>query len=132
MTADEARVQREFDAWLARTKREQQERRAARAVRMLRVRVKDPLPMARVWMRGPKWKRAFDVRHGLLADVDPVVAARFGRPGVKFWWYDFELDVRELVLEEIRPGVVAEWTDPYERWGAADPVSRAPPAGRSA
>ncbi|HXD23386.1 MAG TPA: hypothetical protein VN613_08505 [Gemmatimonadaceae bacterium] len=33
-------------------------------------------------------------------------------------------DVRERVLEELRPGVVAQWTDPLERL-------RAPPPSRT-
>lgn len=108
----------DFADWVARRKAEQQARRAARALRMLRLRVLEPLPLARVWMRGPKWKRAFNVTHRALVDVDPE-AARDRRPlqAKTYWWYDFEHDVRELVVEEIRPGVLAEWSDPFEQFG---------------
>lgn len=98
----------DFDAWCARRKAVQQARRAARALRMIRVRVLTPLPMAGVWMRGPKWKRAFHLTHLPLATVDPGAAALHG-PGVKFWWYDFEDDVRELACEQIRFHVYAMW-----------------------
>jgi len=109
----------DWATWCARRKAAQQARRAARALRMIRVRVLTPLPMAGVWMRGPKWKRAFHLTHRALADVDPE-AARVRRPlqAKTYWWYDFEDDVRELVVRsELRPGVIAEWTD-WREWAS--------------
>lgn len=83
---------------------------------MIRVRVLTHLPMAGVWMRGPKWKRAFNLTHRPLADVDPD-AARDLRPlqAKTYWWYDFEPDVRELVCEPVQFDRVAMWADPRER-----------------
>jgi hypothetical protein len=106
-----------YAQWCERRKAEQQARRAARAVRMLRVRVTDPLPLARVWMRGPRWKRAFGLQHLAYSHVNPPSAEHQNPTDKMFWWYDFEDDVRELVLEELRPGVVAQWSDPRERIG---------------
>jgi hypothetical protein len=120
-------VEAEFSAWLARRKATQLERRRKRAVRMLRVRVKDHLPMAGVWMRGPKWQRAFNVQCRRIAEVEPAEAVHY-RPSQTFWWYDFEADVRERVLDEIRPGVVAEWSDPRERLPDVPQRPRAPPS----
>lgn len=73
----------------------------------------DELPRARVWMTGPHWRRLFGVQQVPLVDVAPD-SARFHRPGKQVLLFTFEDDVRELVLEEIRPGVYAEWSDPRE------------------
>lgn len=109
-------IERQFAEWCARRKAEQQARRTARALTMRGLRVRDPLPMPRVWLHGPKWQRAFNVQHLPIAEVDPVAARRY-LPSVKFWWYDFTDDVRERVLEPIRFDVYAEWSDPREQWG---------------
>lgn len=107
----------QFAAWVAQRKADALARRRARAVRMRRVCVRDPLPLARVWMRGPKWQRAFHVQHLAIAEAAPA-SAPYHRPAAKRWWYDFEDDVRELVCrDEIRPGVSAEWGDPFEQFG---------------
>lgn len=64
----------------------------------------DHLPMPRVFMHGPRWRRHFNVQ------------------AVSVWGhgsrlvFSFEEDVRERVQEEIRPGVYAEWSDPRERF----------------
>lgn len=57
----------------------------------------DQLPMPRVWAFGSQ------LRQFLM----PIGDTRAG--------YSFEDDVRERVLEEVRPGVVAMWSDPRER-----------------
>jgi hypothetical protein len=116
ITAERERNEAAFAAWCAQRKAGQQARRAARALRMLRLRVVAPLPMARVWMRGPKWKRAFDVQHRLLADVAPL-SAPYHRQGKKIWVYDFVDDVRELVCEPLQYDRLAMWSDPWERFG---------------
>jgi hypothetical protein len=52
-----------------------------------------------------------------IADVDPPWASRC-RAGRKFVLvFTFEDEVRERVLEEIRPGVFAQWSAPLERLG---------------
>jgi hypothetical protein len=70
-----------------------------------RVWVFDNLRMPRVWMTGPKWRRYFGVRDA---------CHRIQRMSMLI--YSFEDDVRELVLGplEIRPGVYAQWVDPWE------------------
>jgi hypothetical protein len=78
-----------------------------------RLYVRDPLPMARVWMKGPRWRRAFGVtRRKSCAPPEP------GHPLMKrtYHFYDFTEDVRELACEEIRSGRYAEWTDPREQF----------------
>lgn len=57
------------------------------------------LPMPRVWLHGPRWRRF------LVSQERGCIE------------YDFAGDVRELVLEELRFNVYAEWSDPRERWG---------------
>lgn len=60
------------------------------------------------------------------ADVD-VAAAMPGRP-MRRSRSDVN-EVRERVLEELRPGVVAQWVDPFERLGVVRPrMLRAPPS----
>jgi hypothetical protein len=73
----------------------------------------DHLPMPRCYMRGPKWRRAFDVREIPIADLDPQ-AAKLHRPGRKLLVFTLEPDVRELVCEPIRGDVYAMWSDPRE------------------
>lgn len=68
-------------------------RRAIRRAGWLEGRAfRDRLPLPRVWARGRRW-RSF-----LTADG----------------FYEFEPDVRELVLQPIRFDVAAMWTDPRE------------------
>jgi hypothetical protein len=73
---------------------------------MGRLFLRDILPMPRVFLHGPRWRRLFDVRELLIDD-------EFGVRRV--WVYDLEADVRERVCEEVRPDVFAEWSDPRER-----------------
>jgi hypothetical protein len=72
--------------------------------------------MPRVWMWGPKWRRGFDVRNPLIAEVHPE-SAKYHPPRRRLLVYNLEPDVRELVCEPIRFDVYAEWSDPRERWG---------------
>ncbi len=97
----------DFHAWCVRRKAEQLERRRRRALVMRRVRVIDPLPMARVWLRGPRWSR------GLTKEILPAIE---GRPlaSRRRLVYDFADDVRELVCERIQFNRVAMWADPRE------------------
>jgi hypothetical protein len=76
----------------------------------------DQLPMARTFMTGPRWRSSFGVLEVPIVELDPD-AARFHRPGRKLLMFSLEEDVRELLLEEIRPGVFAAWSDPRERLG---------------
>jgi hypothetical protein len=82
--------------------------------RMRRVWIAPVLRNVRVFMYGPRWQRHFDVQRRPVADIDPE-AARYHRAGKRLLIYDVEADVRERVLEELRPGVVAQWVDPRER-----------------
>jgi hypothetical protein len=75
----------------------------------------DQLSMPRAFFTGPKWKRLCGVEERPIADVLPE-AATYHRPGRKLLLFSLEDDVRERVLEELRPGVYAEWTDVRERW----------------
>lgn len=64
----------------------------------------DALPALRVVLCGPHWRTlggAASVWHG-----DQVRLV-----------YDVEPDVRERVVEQLRPDVVAMWADPRERLG---------------
>jgi hypothetical protein len=99
-TLSRAAIEADFAQWCKRRTAVQHAQHAARRLQMVRFRVRDPLPMSRVWFHGPKWQRAFDLQHD-----------------EKSWWYDCEPDVRERVCEEIRPGVVADWCDARERLG---------------
>lgn len=73
----------------------------------------DHLPMVRVWMHGRRWRRHFGVREVPIAEFAPS-SAPYHRPGKKLLVFSLEDDVRELVLEELRPGVYAEWSDPRD------------------
>lgn len=64
-----------------------------------------PLPLARMWLCGPKWRRGFEVE----AQKRSFRKSRLV--------VSFEADIRERICEELRPGVVAQWSDPYERFG---------------
>jgi hypothetical protein len=70
----------------------------------------------RTWMWGPRWRSLFGVRHVPLVEVNPI-AAPYHPADKKVWLFTLEDDVRERVLEEIRPGVYADWSDPRERFG---------------
>jgi hypothetical protein len=67
-----------------------------------------PLPNIRVFLHGPRWRRTFDVK-------EVATALPRGGPVRLVLLYDFEADVRELVLDELRPDVFAMWSDPRER-----------------
>jgi hypothetical protein len=95
-----------------------------------RIFVLDGLRMPRVWTHGPQWKRSFGVREVPLVDLlAPGEREKFDleshpkllRP-VLTW--SFEEDLRELIQEEIRPGVYAEWSDPFEAMGLQQKGSR--------
>jgi hypothetical protein len=69
----------------------------------------------RVWMSLPGGWYTYGVTRRLRAlGVETRQLVRTGR---RVRVYDYELDVRERVLEELRPGVVAMWADPLERFG---------------
>lgn len=83
--------------------------------RTLRLYHLDGLKTPRCWMWGPQWKRHFQVRARRIAEVAPA-SAKYFRTGATVLVFSFEDDIRELVLEEIRPGVYAQWSDPRERY----------------
>jgi len=83
----------------------------------------DGLRMPRCWMWGPKWKRHFNVRAVPITDVFPQ-SAPYHRPWATVLVFTFEEDLREMILEEIRPGVHAMWSDPRERISAAAAAER--------
>jgi len=74
----------------------------------------EQLPMPRAFFRGPRWKRLCGVRETPIVEIDPV-AAQYHRKGRKLLIFSFEDDVRERVLEELRPEVFAMWSDPREQ-----------------
>jgi hypothetical protein len=94
-----------------RTRARQQKREATRRMWPL-----EQLPMPRVYMHGPKWRRFFDVQERPIAEIDPE-AAKLHRPGRKLLWFSLEDDVRERVLEPLGFDRYAEWSDPRERLG---------------
>lgn len=62
----------------------------------------DALPMVRAFMYGPRWKKHFGVAFKFVAfPADGRVLA-----------FTLEDEIRERVLDEIRPGVIAQWSDP--------------------
>jgi hypothetical protein len=73
----------------------------------------DGLPMARVYMHGPKWRRWFEVREVPIAEIDPD-AAPLHRPGRKLLVFTLEEDVRERVCEQLGFDRYAMWSDPRE------------------
>jgi hypothetical protein len=92
---------------------------------MRRLHCLDRLPRVSVFMHGPRWRRTFDVREVALALPRVDGDRRVRRVLV----YDFEADVRERILEELRPGVDSMWVDVYERLGMVRPgVVRQGPA----
>jgi len=63
------------------------------------------LPIASVRLLGKRWYQFL-----------PKLERREDNTRIKRrWQYDMEEDVRELVCEEVRPGVYAEWSDARER-----------------
>lgn len=71
----------------------------------------------RVWMWGPRWRRAFGVREVPLTEIAPESVPYHPRArGKTLLVFSLEDEVRERVLEEIRPGVYAQWSDPREVW----------------
>jgi hypothetical protein len=96
------------------TERQAVQRKQRRRASTRRMWSLDDLSMPRAYMRGPRWRSMFNVREVPIADIDPQ-AAQYHRPGRKLLMFSLEADVHELVQEEIRPGVFAEWSDPYER-----------------
>lgn len=80
-----------------------------------RIYVLDGLRTSRVWMHGPRWRSSFGVREVPLVDLlHPPCVSNTKR---KVLTWSFEDDIRELMLDEIRPGVFAQWSDPFERIG---------------
>jgi hypothetical protein len=77
----------------------------------------DRLPMARAFLTGPRWRSTFDVQKRSLAEIRPPWW-RHVRSGRKWVWvFTLEEDVRERLLEELSPGVFAQWSDPREWTG---------------
>lgn len=63
------------------------------------------LPLATVRLLGKRWFKFL-----------PKLERREDGTRIKRrWMYDLEEDVRELVCEELRPGIYAEWADARER-----------------
>lgn len=85
--------------------------RPARSRRILRVYCLEPTRV-RVWFYGPKWKRLCGVREVPIADVVPPEQVAWHRAGKRILVFSIEEEIRERVLEEIRPGVFSMWTDP--------------------
>lgn len=85
-----------------------------RARKIRRMWSTDRLPMPRAFFFGRRWKKLCGVTEQPIAEVDPE-AAKYHRPGRKLLLFSLEDEVRERVLEEIAPGVYAEWTDLQER-----------------
>lgn len=115
ITLDEARLRaheaamqtdlhyrRAHEKWQADTERRRVEMAARRVERRRRPHeasgfVWCRLPMLRMVICGPKWRQFFY------------------EPGSREVRDVFHEDVRERVLEEVRPGVYAQWSDPFER-----------------
>lgn len=77
----------------------------------------DGLRVPRAWFHGPKWKRLCGVREVPIADLVPAEQLTWHPRGKKILVFSFEEDLRELMFEEIRPGVYADWSDPREQLG---------------
>ena len=71
-----------------------------------RLRERPPiLPLARVYLFGKRWYRWL-----------PKLERRDDNTRIRRAWdYDVAEDVFELVCEEVRPGIYAEWADARER-----------------
>lgn len=130
MTIDEAkqraadRVRRDLEMTVAfrakcqLLKEESRRRRTERKTRRLECLA--PLPSCRVFITGPRWRQRFGVELRALADVAPQ-STQFHPDGRKILIYDFEDDVRELVLVPIRGELPAMWSDPREQLGLRTP-----------
>ena len=83
--------------------------RGSDGVKLARTWCVDNLPSVRCLMIGPRWRRHFGVERRPLCEVRPPWHAlvRHGRRWVLC--FTLEDDVRERVLDGIRPGVYAEW-----------------------
>lgn len=79
-----------------------------------------------VFMTGPRWRSHFQIREVPIADVVPPDQISWHPRGKKILMFSLEDECRERMCEEIRPGVFAMWSDPYERWGTRP----APPSRR--
>lgn len=99
-----------IETWIARQK----------AKKTLKLYSLDGLRMPKCWMHGPRWKQRFDVREQLLSDVSPT-SAGYHQIGKKVLTFTFEDDLRELMFQEIRPGVLADWSCPWEQLGLERP-----------
>lgn len=103
-----------------------QERQTVRRVRKIRrMWSTDRLPMPRAFFFGRRWKKLCDVTERPIAEVDPE-AAKYHRPGRKLLLFSLEEEVRERVLEQLAPGVFAEWTDVKERLEWLTSIAPAP------
>lgn len=76
----------------------------------------DRLTMPRVLMVGPRWRSHFGVRAVPIAEFNPAAVGYHARTK-KVLVFTLEDDVRERVLDEIRPGVAAMWSEPREQVG---------------
>lgn len=86
-----------------------------RAKKVLRrVWCRDGLWMPRIWMWGPRWMRYFNVQ------LVPIATFAPHRAGKKLLVVTLEDDLRELMFQEIRPGVYADWSDPREQLGLTE------------
>jgi hypothetical protein len=79
--------------------------------RILRLYCLEPT-LVRAWFYGPKWKRLCGVREVPISDVVPADQVGWHRKGKRLLVFSHEDEIRERVLDEIRPGVFAMWTDP--------------------
>lgn len=71
---------------------------------------------ARIWLRGPKWKKLGGVE--VKRETEVFGRLMFGQPERAMLCYDFEQDIRELVgpppLQYDRRPM---WSDPLEQLG---------------
>lgn len=77
----------------------------------------DNLPTVRCFMCGRGWRSHFGVEQRPIAAVKPPwwPLCRLSRRWVLV--FTLEEDVRERVLDELQPGVVAMWSDPRDWLG---------------
>jgi hypothetical protein len=79
----------------------------------------DRLPRVRTLMLGPRWRQAFGVEQRPIAEINPPWAMQVRADRKWVLVFTLEDEVRERVLEEIRPGIFAQWSDPREWLGVA-------------
>lgn len=78
----------------------------------------DDLPILRTLICGPDWRKGFEVRRRRASEIWPHVGrVRSRRARKTVLAFTFEQDIRERICEELRPGVYAQWSDPYEWLG---------------